>query len=326
MKLLISANGIQHDYMKEIVKEAEGLFDEVYLNPWGRRATYDELRAVIKGYDAIVCGAEPMDKAMIEYACPELKVISRFGVGYDSVDLETAAKHGIPVCNTPGANTLSVADLAMFHILNLARKGDQHISHAKKGEWKRFQQRELDGMTLGIVGFGSIGKQVARRAYGFGMKIIAYDMYFDQATADKYEVKQVTLDELYKESDIITLHAPSTPETENMINKDSISKMKDGVFIVNTARGGLINEEDLCEAVKSGKVGGAGIDVYKKEPLKSGPLTEIDDIATTPHSAATTIEAYQKMARMSIKNAYDVLAGNECRSIVNKEALKKNGF
>ena len=326
MKLFISANGIQNDYMTDIVAKARTLFDEVKINCWGRRPTHDELHEVIRGYDALICGAEKITEDLIDYASDSLKVISRFGVGYDNIDVAAASRRGIFVCNAPGANMASVADLAMCHILNLMRRAPLHERLLREGEWPRLTPTHaLEGKTLGLIGFGAIGKQVARRASGFGLSIVAYDLYFDEKAASAYGVRQVSLNELYAVSDIISLHAPSNDETYRMINTASISKMKDGVYLVNTARGELVDEKALIEALRSGKIAAAGLDVYDKEPLKESPLLELENVVLTPHIGALTTEAYRQMASMAIENAYAVLSDSECRFVVNAASLNKKG-
>lgn len=318
---MISANGIQRDYMRPVIDRAEELFASVAINPWGRRPTQAELLEAWDGVDAVVCGAELIDGEMLAKAPKSLRVLSRYGVGCDSIDCAAAARRGITVCNTPGANTVSVADLAMGLILCAVRQIPYHDLHTRRGEWRRFYPTcELEGKTLGIIGFGTIGKQVARRAFGFGMDIQANDVCFDQEAAALYHVKEVSLDEFLATSDVVSLHAPGSPETYHLINADTLRKMKRGAYLVNTARGSLIDEEALYEALTSGQLTGAGLDVYSREPIKESPLFELENVVLTPHQGAATVEASRNMGRMAVENAYAVLNGLPCKYIVNFRA------
>ena len=239
------------------------------LNPFDRTMTEDELIERIKGASALVAGSDKVTKRVLEAGSPTLKIVAKQGVGYNTIDIEAAKELGIAVTITPGANSKSVADLTMGLILNAARNISGMDRAIRNNEWYRYTGCELNNKIIGIVGMGHIGGEVAKRAYAFGMKILAYDIYPRQDFIEKYNVTYVSLEKLFKQSDVITLHAPAIKATENMINRDSLNLMKSTAILVNAARGELINEEDLYEALKNKKIGFAALDVYKNEPLKN---------------------------------------------------------
>ncbi len=229
-------------------------------------------------------------KARKEYIdqARNLKMIIRGGVGIDNIDVDYAKSKGIRVHNTPEASSIAVAELAFAMMLAIQRNIVRAHNTTKNGEWikKQLKGQELYKKTLGLIGIGRIGREVAKRANAFGMQVIAFDPYVKEAEG----VRLVDLDELLRTSDIISLHTPITEETTNMINKDTIAKMKDGVVLINTARGKLINDQDLADALKSGKVKFAGLDVYHSEPPKDSPLLGVDNVLLIPHLGAQTYE------------------------------------
>lgn len=318
MKLLITANGLQYPKLNSVVDFARARFDEVVLNPWGRRGSKAEIKMIWDGADAIVCGAEPFDCEMLDEMPKSVKVLSHYGVGLDSIDVDYARKKGIKVCNTPGVNSASVADMTMCLILASARQLLLHDKHTRAGEWKRFESMELEGKTIGLIGFGDIGQAVAKRAKAFGLHICAYDPFFNKKAAELYDVMEVELDYLLEHSDIISLHAPCTPETFCIINSNTLSHMKKSAILVNTARGALINEDDLYHALKKGQISYAGIDVYCKEPAtKDNKLFELENTVFSPHCSANTVEASIKMGKLAVENAYAILSGLPCKYAVN---------
>ena len=309
MKLVITANGFQKPEMACVVQKAREYFDDVVLNPWGRRATQAEVRGIWGGADAIICGAEPFDKAFVSEAPASLKVLSHYGVGVDSIDIPACKERGILVCNTPGANSVSVAEMAMCLMLSCARQVVIHDAHTRCGEWKRFPTFELRGKCLGLVGFGAIGREVARRAGAFGMEIIAYDPFFNEAAGAELHVDSVALDELLRRADVVSLHLPSTPETRHLLDADSLALMKPTAVLINTARGELVDEAALLCALKENRLLAAGLDVYEHEPLRESPLFGLSNVTLMPHCSATTPEASQKMGVMAVENAYRALHG-----------------
>ncbi len=295
---------------------------ELVLNPTGKPLTEEQLIPLVGDIDGYLAGLDNVTAAVLEHA-PKLKAISRYGVGYERVDLEAAGRLGIPVTNTPGANTQSVADLAFALILAAARKVPALNAAVKNGGWSRENGKEIFGKTLGIVGLGAIGKGLALRGKGFSMTVKAYDPYMDHAWAEAHGVEVCTLDEVLENSDVISLHIPHTPETHNIINRDRIEKMRDGVILINTSRGGLIDENAAADFVENGKIYGMGLDAFETEPPAPHRLYTFDNVITTPHAGAHTGEAVDGMATMSVDNLFAILEGTGAadRCIVNKKFL-----
>jgi D-3-phosphoglycerate dehydrogenase len=249
----------------------------------------EELPAVLPGYDGMVVRSRTKVRAPLIDAAPGLKVIVRGGVGLDTIDAEYARSKGIAVMNTPLASSASVAELTVGYMFALARSVYQTTASMKAGKWekKKFEGDEIGGKTLGIVGIGNIGKEVARRALALGMAVVAYDPYVPAPEG----VEAVSLDELLARSDYITFHLPLTGETKNMISTAEFDKMKTGVRIVNCARGGIVDEDALYEALVAGKVAGAALDVFAQEPCEGHKLFSLDNVIGSPHVGAATREA-----------------------------------
>lgn len=286
----------------------------------------DELIKVIKNYNALLVRSQTkVTKEVIEACSNNMKIIGRAGVGVDNIDLDAATSKGIIVVNSPEGNTTSAAEHTISMIMALARQIPQADSSVKKGEWRRsdFLGFEIFNKTLGIIGLGKIGSRVGKIAQAMGMKIIAYDPFISQEFANQHRFQLVTLDEIWKRSDIITLHVPKTPETMNLLNKETIYKCKKGVRIVNCARGGIVDEAALTEAIKSGHVAGAAIDVFNEEPINSTPLLTLGGkVVLTPHLGASTEEAQINVALDVAEQIRDVLSGGYARSAVNLPAIK----
>ena len=243
----------------------------------------------------LIRSATKMDAEAIA-AAPKLKVIARAGVGLDNVDIKAATTHGVMVVNAPTSNVISAAELAIAHIMGLARHiPDAHAS-LKAGAWKRSQYTgiELYENTIGIIGLGRIGTLVAQRLAGFGATLIGYDPYVTQARAEQIGVELVDMEQMMKRSDFITIHIPKTPETTGMISTNEFKIAKPSLRIVNCSRGGIIDEAALYEALKSNQIGAAGLDVFVNEPPKDSPLLTLDNILVTPHIGASTDEAQEK--------------------------------
>ena len=266
----------------------------------------------------IVRSATKVDREMIE-AAPHLTVIGRAGIGTDNIDLDAATERGVMVVNAPNANTISAAEHTMALILAQARRVAEADRSLREGRWDRskYQGIELHGKTLGVLGLGKIGTLVAQRASAFGMRIVAYDPFVSADRARRLGVAMLTLDEVLAESDVITVHLPRTPKTENLINAESIARMKDGVRIVNVARGGIVSESDLADAVRSGKVGGAAVDVFDTEPTTESPLFDVPEVTVTPHLGASTQEAQGKAGIAVAEAVADALNGELVLSAVN---------
>lgn len=252
--------------------------------------TPEQLLEAVKGYDVMVVRSATKVTDKVVDAMDQMKLIVRGGVGLDNIDREAARKKGIEVTNTPEASSISVAELGIGHMLSLCRHIPRGTSGLKEGKWEKKQLKgcEVFNKTLGLIGIGRIGKEVAKRAIGLGMNVLAYDPYVK--SVEEIDVKLVSLDELLSRSDFISLHLPRTDETTHMLGKAQFDKMKDGVRIVNCARGGIVDEDALYEALKSGKVAGAAIDVFEKEPATENKLFTLDNVIGTPHIGASTSE------------------------------------
>lgn len=302
----ISQNGI------DIMKKA-GLEVEV------KKLSSEDLIKEIKGYDALVIRSATKVTAEVINAADKLKVIGRAGSGLDNVDKISASKRGIVVMNTPGGNTITTAEHTIALMLAMARLIPQATSSMKEGKWekKRFMGVELYNKTLGIIGIGNIGSQVARRAQALDMNVLGYDPYLSEEKAKELGIEAVDLPELYRRSDFITVHTPLTPETRNMINREAIKGMKDGVRIISCARGGIVNEKDLYDALVSGKVAGAALDVFEKEPPEGSPLLTLENVVCTPHLGAATAEAQENVAIAIAEQIVDYLVYGTVRNAVN---------
>jgi D-3-phosphoglycerate dehydrogenase len=281
--------------------------------------SHDELKACIADYHGLIIRSATKVTSDIIDVATNLKVIGRAGSGLDNVDKAAATKKGIVVMNTPGGNTITTAEHTIAMMFALARQIPQAVASMKEGKWdkKRFMGVELYNKTLGIIGIGNIGKQVAKRAIGLGMNVIGYDPYLSEENAREMGIKKVELSELFRASDFITIHTPLTVETRNLINRKTIEMMKDGVRIINCARGGIVNEADLYEALKSGKVGGAALDVFEKEPPGDNPLLKLDNVICTPHLGASTREAQENVAVAIAEQVADYLVNGVIRNAVN---------
>jgi D-3-phosphoglycerate dehydrogenase len=285
-----------------------------------QRLSEAELLPLVKDVEAMVVRSETKITKAVMDAAPKLKVVGRAGVGVDNVDVEAATQRGIVVMNTPSGNTISTAELTFSMLMSLARKIPQANASMKAGEWNRkaFQGVELYNKTLGILGMGRIGTEVTRRAIVFGMRVLAYDPYMTPSRANALQVELVELDEIFARCDFITVHMPMSDETRGMINAAAFAKMKPGARVLNCARGGIINEKDLYEAVKSGKVAGAALDVYETEPLpKEFPLRDLPQVIMTPHLGASTEEAQENVGIEVAEAITDYLLNGAVRNAVN---------
>ncbi|HRE49324.1 MAG TPA: hydroxyacid dehydrogenase [Aggregatilineales bacterium] len=298
---------------------------EVTLQAAAKMSREEVLAAIPNAAAMIIRSATTVDAAMMD-AAPRLKVIGRAGVGVDNVDLPEATERGIVVMNAPDGNTIATAELALGLMLALARHIPQANATTHSGKWekKAFMGVELRGKTLGVVGFGRVGRAVAKRAAAFEMTIIAFDPFISAESGAAHGAEMVSLDELYARADFITLHAVSSPENKGMINAASIQKMKKGVRIVNDSRGSLIDEAALAEALKSGQVAAAALDVFNKEPLEDGsPLVGIPNAILTPHLGASTLEAQDAVAIQIVENVLGALFRGDYRNVVNPDVLTK---
>ncbi len=258
----------------------------------------EELKEIIAGYDALAIRSATKVTEDLLASAEKLKVVGRAGIGLDNVDIPAATKHGVAVMNTPGGNTVTTAEHAIAMMMTLTRNIPQGTSSLKEGRWdkKKLQGREVLNKTYGVIGFGNIGSIAADRARGLKMRVVIYDPIVTPERIEKAGFESVTLEELYRQSDYITIHVPKLKQTTGLLNKEAFDQMKDGVMIINCARGGIVDESDLYNAITSGKVAGAALDVFETEPPGKIPLLELDQVICTPHLGASTSEAQTNVA------------------------------
>lgn len=315
-KVLVGSRARSRSAEAMKILEAQGY--ELILNPYDRTLTEAELIDMIQGADGMIAGSDKVTAAVLAAGAPTLKIVAKQGVGYNTIDVDAAKEHGIDVTITPGANSKSVADLAVGMMLSIARNIPAMDRKIRDKGWYRHTGVELGGKVLGIVGMGNIGGEVAKRAYAFGMKILAYDVYPRQDFIEQYGVTYVSLDELFKEADFVSLHAPAIEETIGMVNKERLQGMKKTAFLINTARGELVVEADLYEALQSGVIAGAALDVHPREPLGDSPLLALENVILTAHAGAYTREAIVGAGVMAAEEVARVLSGQKAKYSVIK--------
>ena len=282
----------------------------------------EELIAAIPSYDALIIRSATTVTPEVISAATNLKLIGRAGVGVDNVDVKAASARGIVVMNTPGGNTVTTAEHTIAMMMSLARQIPSASASVKSGKWeKKFMGTELSGKTLGVIGLGRIGALVVKRAHGLEMKIIGHDPFINAAAAENMGVELVSLDELFARSDFITLHTVLTPETKKLIGRESIAKMKKGVRIINCARGALIDEEALAEAIKDKKVAGAALDVFNSEPPSDSPLVGLDEVVCAPHLGASTYEAQENVAIAVAEQTVEYFNAGVIQNAVNVPSI-----
>lgn len=311
MKILITDS-----LSKEGVKILENAGFEVKMD-----ASLDgeSLKNEIPGYDGLIIrSGTTVTKDIVENS-DRLRVIGRAGVGVDNIDVKAATRNGIIVMNTPGGNTISACEHTWALMLSVLRNVPPAHQALNEGRWdkKKFKGTEIYGKTLGVIGLGKIGFEVARRAVAFGMEIIVYDPFSSEEALKEINARRVELEELLEKSDIITIHAPKNEKTKNLINSETLSKMKKGAFLINCARGGIVNEEALADAVRSGKIKGAAVDVYDNEPTTDSPLFSIPGVIHTPHLGASTVEAQERVSIEIVKQIVDYLKNDKILNAVN---------
>lgn len=301
-------------------------FAEVKLNPNAQPFTKAQLRKEVAEVDAVILCADELDEELIA-AAPRLKIIARYGVGYDNVDVGAATSRRIFVTYTPGVLSDAVADLTFALILALSRRMIEADGYVKSGEWSQGTRLplgvDLARKTLGIIGLGRIGTKVAARAKAFNMNIVYNDIVRKRFAEEKYGVKRVTLKELLKRSDYVSLHVPLTEKTRGLIGKSELALMKGSAFLINTSRGPVLDQQALYEALKEKRIAGAGIDVYEKEPIASDqPLLKLSNVILTPHIGSATVETRLAMALMAVEDVIRVLTGKDPINAVNSELLQ----
>ncbi|MFH1184854.1 MAG: phosphoglycerate dehydrogenase [Chloroflexota bacterium] len=291
--------------------ELEAQVGEVVYNPTGKPLSSGEVAELLPGMDGYIAGLDAIDAKALQHA-DRLKVIARYGVGVDNVDLAAAEAKGIVVTNTPGANSVSVAELALGLMLALARQIPEAVEAVHQGKWPRYAGLSLEGKTIGLLGLGAIGRQLVRRLAGFDCRIVAHDPLVAAGVARDLNIELTTLDGVLGQADFVSLHVPLLPETRGMVNEVFLSKMKPGAFLVNTARGEVIDEGALLKALESGRLRGAGLDAFAVEPPDAdNPLLRLPQVVATPHLGAMTDGATSKMGWLAMQDCLSVLKNQE---------------
>jgi len=294
---------------------------EVTLNPYGRSPTREELMTALAEAEGLLAGHDPVDAGILD-AAPKLKIVARHGVGTDRIDLAEATRRKVLITWTPGANSRAVAEYVFALVLGLFRHTPAAGASMRAGQWdpRAFMGRTLHQKTLGVVGFGSIGRLVARIGRGFAMQVIAHDPFVEDAGDTGVDL--TTLDDLLEKADVVTLHCALTDDTRHLIGARAISKMKSGAVLINTARAGVIDTQALCRAVSEGKIAGAALDVFDKEPPPADdPLCTAPNILATPHIAAYAQEAVSEMDRMCADDLIAFFSGRKPKYPLNPEVL-----
>jgi D-3-phosphoglycerate dehydrogenase len=310
MRVLVTPTSFaKHDpRLTQVLEETVG---EVVYNPTSRPLTSAELRDLLPGCDGFIAGLDVIDRDALDTA-DHLKVIARYGVGVERVDLQAAQARGICVTNTPSANSNAVAELTLGLMLALARQIPTAVTTTRAGEWQRLSGVSLEGKTVGLIGFGNIGRAVARRVKAFETTVLAYDPYPNTAAVAALGVQLTPLDDLLPAADFVSLHLPVVPETRGMVNTAFLAKMKRGSYLVNTARGDLIDEAALLAALESGQITGAALDCFTVEPPGAdNALLHLPQVIATPHSGAHTDGATNAMGWGALENCLAVLRGEQ---------------
>ena len=291
--------------------ELEAQVSEVIYNPTGKPLSSIEVAQLLPGIDGYIAGLDAIDANALKTA-DRLKVICRYGVGVDNVDLDAAREKGIIVTNTPGANSVSVAELALGLILALARQIPDAVEAVHQGKWPRYSGISLEGKTIGILGLGAIGKQLARRLKGFDCKILAFDPFADAAFAKENQIELSSIEEVIVKSDFLSLHLPLLPETRGLVNDAFLNRMKQGSFLINTSRGEVVDEGALLRALQSGHIKGAGLDAFTVEPPDpKNPLLNLPQVIATPHLGAQTDGATSNMGWFAMRDCLAVLRNEQ---------------
>lgn len=282
--------------------------------------TEEQTMALVGEVDGFICGDDAITERVLDKALPRLKVLSKYGIGVDKIDVEAATARGIPVCFTPGVNHCTVAEHCFALLLGLAKNLVTEVNYTRSGQWKRLIGHEIMGKRMGIVGLGRIGREVAVRARAFGMEVAAYDIFWPEAFAEAHGVeRKASIEAILRESDVISLHTNLTPETRDLLNAERLEWVKEGVWIINCARGELVNTTDMVAALRSGKVGGYGTDVLDVEPPPADhPLLQEANCLVSPHIGSRTYESVVRQASAAVENLIRVMRGEGPLAQVNK--------
>ncbi|WP_071394938.1 phosphoglycerate dehydrogenase [Bacillus tuaregi] len=320
MKILFMIRDPFVDAYPKLIRDAKGLADEVKVLYTDNGIKKEDLLQEVKDVDIIVVAIVKIDQEVID-AAPRLKYIIKFGAGYDNIDVHYADQKGIPVTNAPGLNAESVADHAFGLLLSASRSIPQKDKEIKTNQWELSVGHEIYGKQLGILGFGSIGKAIAKRAYGFNMTTLASGNYKDYGTADKWNVTFVEKEELFAASDFIIVSTSLTKHNRRMVNKALLNRMKPAAFLINISRGGLIHEQDLIEALKQKRIKGAALDVFEMEPPQN-ELAMLPNVIATSHVGGSTYESIQRIGNLTIQNISQFLRNEPLEFVVTPNLNK----
>lgn len=323
MKKIVSFFGDKSKIFTELNNRAEAYAASLGMEyRWAPQLPFSEEGVVkeLQNADAGIIDIEPYGESIFSQVKDSAKLLVRFGVGYDKVDLQAASANGIAIARTTGANTTAVAEMALTMMLSCRRKINKYQARAKAGEWVKDIGNEIIGGTVGIIGYGCIGRRLAKLLGGFDCKIIAYDPFPKKEVMEADGVELVTLEEVFRQADAISIHVPYTEQTHHMVNKETLALMKPTAVIVNTARGNIIDEDALYEALKAGQIGGAGLDVFAQEPLSVDcPLLTLENAIITPHVSSQTVESLWNIYKMAIDISADFFAGKDSPHILNRD-------
>ena len=318
MRILITDTMYCTEAGRQAAEKIADCLGDVVLNPLSRKLTSGEIRELWDDTDVIIAGTENYDARLLAHAPKSLKLIARNGVSYENIDLNAARNRKIAVPTVRGANSKAVADGTMALMLAVARHLPTADRSVRSGGWNGWVADDVNHKTLGILGFGAIGKEVAKRARGFDMTVLAYSPPedFDRVFAEQYAVRDTCMEDILRESDFVTLHMPVLPETRGIINRKTLNMMKPSAYLINTSRGALVQEEDLCEALKSGTIRGAALDVFEMEPTGNRALFELENTVLSPHCAGLSAGAIEEMGRINTENILAVSKGETCGGII----------
>lgn len=301
MKILITPRSFGKYNQNDIKKKLDSLGINYYINDLGRSLNEDEMIDALKDVDGAIVGVDPLNKKVLE-AAPNLKAIAKYGVGLDNIDLDYCKEKSIKISKTVGANSNAVADYTFALLLAVARKVVLLDRKARDNDYSKVISTDVYGKKIGVLGLGAIGKGVVKRAAGFGMDIYGYDIYEDKEFNSQYDIKFTSVDEILNKCDFVTLHLPLSKDTKHIINKDNLNKCKRDLILINTARGGLVDEKELYEALNTKQILGAGLDVFENDDKPYEKLLDLENVVLGNHTAASTIDATNNMTNIALEN------------------------
>ena len=323
MKQIVSLFGSENAENMQLNEEARSYAENLGLAySWVPLQPFDKELAIkaLKTADAGIIDVDPFGESIFREIASRTKLLVRFGVGYDAVDLKAASRHGIAVAITPGANSSGVAELALTLALAVKRRVVNHHGFLNQGVWQKQMGSELSGATVGIVGFGAVGRTLAKYLAGFDCTLLAHDPHPDEQQAKALNVQFTSLEVLFESSDFISLHLPHNRSTDKIINREMIGRMKDSAVIVNTSRGGVVDDQALFDALEGRRIAGAGLDVFTAEPIAPDhPLVGLDNVVLTPHIASYTHKSLWGIYKMALDTAADFFDGKPCPNILNRD-------